>query len=891
MTCTMSDQSVSTTSPRAPDAAGPSSSPAPRGPGRLRTRWYQFLDWPRALRITTYVAIGVVLLLVVSVVAGVALVRRPFPQTSGTLELAGLQGEVEVIRDANGIPQLYGDSVDDLMRAQGFVHAQERFFEMDVRRHATGGRLAELFGSSALEGDQFVRTMGWRRVAQQELALIKPETRAALDAYADGVNAYLAGRSPSRVAVEYTVLNAGGLDYRPEPWTAVDSLAWLKAMAWDLRGNMSDEIERVLALAEHSAREVADLHPPYPYGGHDPIVRQGAVVDGVFEQDATAAGTRKPQRPAYTAGQRDALARLQRGLDRMPPLLGRGDGIGSNSWVVDGRHSATGAPLLANDPHLGVGLPGIWMQMGLHCRTVSEACPLDVAGFTFSGLPGVVIGHNADIAWGFTNLGADVTDLYLERVRGDEWRYDGRWRPLRTRTETFGVAGEDDVSLRVRSTRHGPLLSDVSDQLADVGEQARVEGAPPADDGYAVALEWTALHPAPTADAILELNVATDWDSFRAAAEAFAVPTQNLVYADREGHIGYQAPGLIPIRKSGNDGLVPVAGWRPENDWTGEYVPFDGLPNVRDPEEGFIVTANQAVIGPDYPYHLTDDWDAGYRSQRINDLLAEEGELSVGEMLDVQLDDRHPLAATLTPYLLDLDLPRGYLSGGQRLLRDWDLRQDADSGAAAYFNVVWADLLRLTFHDDLPEDLWPDGGDRWVAVVGRLLREPSATWWDDSTTEAVETRDDVLARAMRDARDELTRRQARDPDQWSWGALHRLELRSRTLGESGIGPVEWLVNRGPWEVGGGSATVDATSWDAASGYEVTKAPSMRMVVSLGDFDESRWINLTGVSGHPFDAHYTDQTELWAAGETLPWAFSRDAVAEAGEETLRLSPGE
>jgi len=205
--------------------------------------------------------------------------------------------------------------------------------------------------------------------------------------------------------------------------------------------------------------------------------------------------------------------------------------------------------------------------------------------------------------------------------------------------------------------------------------------------------------------------------------------------------------------------------------------------------------------------------------------------------------------------------------------------------------VVWADLLRLTFHDDLPEDLWPDGGDRWVAVVGRLLREPSATWWDDSTTEAVETRDDVLARAMRDARDELTRRQARDPDQWSWGALHRLELRSRTLGESGIGPVEWLVNRGPWEVGGGSATVDATSWDAAVGYEVTKAPSMRMVVSLGDFDESRWINLTGVSGHPFDAHYTDQTELWAAGETLPWAFSRDAVAEAGEDTLTLSPGE
>ena len=223
MTCTMSDQPASTPSPPAPGAA-PS-------PGRVRTWWYQFLDWPRALRITVYVAIGVVLLLVASLVTGVALARRPLPETSGTLEVVGLQGEVEVIRDADGIPQLYGDSVDDLMRAQGFVHAQERFFEMDVRRHATAGRLAEMFGTTALESDQLVRTMGWRRVAEQELALIKPETREALDAYADGVNAYLADRSPSRIAVEYTVLNAGGLDYRPEPWTAVDSLAWLKALA------------------------------------------------------------------------------------------------------------------------------------------------------------------------------------------------------------------------------------------------------------------------------------------------------------------------------------------------------------------------------------------------------------------------------------------------------------------------------------------------------------------------------------------------------------------------------------------------------------------------------------------------------------------------------------
>ncbi|MFC4782965.1 penicillin acylase family protein [Nocardioides sp. MAHUQ-72] len=850
--------------------------------------WRAFLGWPRPARIAAYVAAGLVLVLVAGLVTGAVLVRRPFPQTTGTLEVPGLTGKVEVVRDDHGIPQLYGDSVEDLMRAQGYVHAQERFFEMDVRRHATAGRLAEMFGKDALESDEMVRTMGWRRVAERELALIKPETRTALEAYADGVNAYLDEHSSSQIAVEYTVLDAGGLDYEPEPWTAVDSLSWLKAMAWDLRGNMTEEIDRVLALAGNSAERVAELYPPYPFAEHAPIVGQGAVVDGVFDQDATPGATRNPQRPAYTAGARAALERLRHGIARMPTLLGRGDGVGSNSWVVDGDHSATGAPLLANDPHLGTSLPGVWMQMGLHCTTVSEDCPLDVAGFTFSGVPGVIIGHNADIAWGFTNLGPDVSDLFLERVEGDRWRYDGRLRPLRTRTETIKVDGGDDVRITVRSTKHGPLLSEVSDELEDVGADAQVPGRPD-DEEYAVALSWTALKPAPTADAILELDLATDWDSFRAAASAFAVPAQNLVYADTDGHIGYQAPGRIPIRKSGNDGQLPVAGWLPENDWTGDYVPFSGLPNVLDPDEGFIVTANQAVIGQDYPYRLTDDWDQGYRSQRIRDRLSEEGELSVDEMLALQLDDRNPMGPVLTPFLLDVRLPHGYYSAGQRLLRSWDFSQPADSAAAAYFNVVWSNLLRLTFDDDLPEDQWPDGGDRWFAVVSRLLEKPSDPWWDDSATSGVETRDDVLAAAMTAARDELTRRQDVHPDEWSWGRLHRLDLHQAALGESGIGPVEWLVNRGPWDLAGGSAAVDATGWDAADGYAVETAPSMRMVVSLGDLDRSRWINLTGVSGHPFDSHYTDQTDLWAAGDTLPWPFTRSAVEEAGEDTLTLEP--
>ena len=886
------------------DTTSDASSPTQdrRGP---RAWWSAYRGLPRLVRLgVTATALVVVLALLLGATAAV-LVRRPLPQTSGEVDVPGLDAPVTVVRDDHGIPQLYGDSVHDLMLAEGYVHAQERFFEMDVRRHATAGRLAELFGEEAVASDEAVRTMGWRRVAEQELALVSPETRRALEAYADGVNAFIGTRDATQLGVQYTLLRVTGVDYVPEPWEPADSLAWLKAMAWDLRGNMDEEVERALTLDTLGPRALEDLFPGYPYDQHDPIVSTGAVVDGVFEQDAESGGTRLPTRSPWGPGGTRALAAAHRAVDAVPSLLGRGDGIGSNSWVVSGDLTASGEPLLANDPHLGVSLPGVWMQVGLHCRDVGEACPLDVAGFSFSGFPGVVIGHNADIAWGLTNLGPDVTDLFVERVDGDRWFRAGKWRPLRTRTETIVVRGGPDVRLPIRETAHGPLLSDVDAELGDVAGRSgpRLQDDAPggargadeagSDQEYAVALRWTALTPGRTADAILAIDRASDWREFRNAARMLEVPAQNLVYADREGHVGYQAPGRVPIRKSGNDGRMPVAGWLPENDWTGDVVPFDGLPDLLDPDDGMVVTANQAVAREDYPYFLTDDWDMGYRSQRIRDLLertAEDHPLTAEDMSRIQLDTRNPLAPVLVPRLLDVDLPGGYYSDGQRLLADWDLDDAADSGAAAYFNAVWDNLLEITFHDDLPPTAWPRGGDRWFAVVARLLDDPTSRWWDDRDTDTVrEDLDDVLELAMRRARDELTREMARDADDWEWGRLHRLDLEGTALGQSGNPVAEGLVNRGPWRVGGGSSIVDATGWDAVEGYSVVTAPSMRMVVDLADLDASRWINLTGVSGHPASPHYTDQTDLWARGETLPWAFGRAAVEAAGEDTLVLRP--
>src|SRR3954447_3253098 len=883
-----------------PDTAASPSSPGSSsvvtedsGAGRVGRAGRGFARWPRWGRWVTYVGVAIVLVVVAALVAGVVLVRRSFPQTDGEIAVPGLDGRVTVLRDAHGIPQVYADTSHDLFYAQGFVQAQDRFFEMDFRRHTTAGRLSEMFGETTLETDKFIRTMGWRRVAEQELALLSPATLSHLDAYSAGVNAYLHSHTPSQISLEYTVLGLTGLDYKIENWTPADSVSWLKAMAWDLRGNMDDEIARALMTPTRTPAEIEELSPPYPYGRHRPIVDQGAVVDQVFEQNATSPGTRKPSRPPLAPAAQRALRRLDLGLRSVPELPGAGDGIGSNAWVVDGDHSTTGKPILANDPHLGVSMPGIWYQMGLHCNRLGQDCPFDVTDFAFSGLPGVVIGHNQQIAWGFTNLGPDVVDLYLEKTQDKTYLYDRKQRPLNLRDEVIKVFGRDQpFRFTVRATRHGPLLSDVSKQLSTVGANAPAgSDAPDRGNGYAVAISWTALTPRNTADAIFEFDRSTNWQEFRDAAKDFAVPSQNLVYADRAGNIGYQAPGRIPIRKSGNTGDYPALGWLPADDWTGKDIPFAALPSVLNPTDGFVTTANQAVIGRTYPYYLGDSWAYGYRSQRIVDLLQRKARLSVADMSRIQRDTRNGFAPTFVPYLLNVFMPSEYLAGGQRLLQGWDYHQRKGSAAAAYYNAVWKNTLALTFHDELRESVWPDGGGRWFEVMRRLLAQPNSRWWDDVTTDGViETRDDILLRAMSDARDELVRRQARRAVDWTWGHQHRLNLENQTLGQSDVGLVRWLFNRDGYQVGGGSEIVDATEWDAASDdYDVTSAPSMRMVVSLADLDRSRWVNLTGVSGHAFDSHYVDQTQLWVDGRTLAWPSSGKAVGAPSQHPLTLIP--
>jgi len=883
------------------------------------------MRWMR--RIAAGLAVVIAVVVVTVTVAGVVGVRRSFPDTTGTTVLTGLTATVTVERDAEGVPTIIASDARDLFFAQGFVHAQDRFWEMDFRRHVTAGRVSELFGTSSLGTDRFIRTLGWRRVAEQELALLDEPTRLMLEAYSDGVNAWLQGRRGPALSLEHALLPlTGARGYRPEAWTPTDSVAWLKAMAWDLRSNMETEVDRgrLLAIDLGSGRSWEDLYPDFDATTYPTVLPWGgSVVDGRFmpasgeearptgvpatarpTSDRPAAGARGPDQtstptstpastPASTPGvaaDREAvdaaLAATQLALAAAPQLLGDGSGpgIGSNSWAIAPGRSATGGALLANDPHLGPSQPSLWFQVRLRCAPVSEGCPYDVAGFSFSGMPGIIIGHNADVAWAFTNLGPDVADLVIERiVDGRVVTVDGPV-DIVTRTETIRVAGGDPVELTVRTTPHGPLLSDVSSDTAELadGPLAAADGAE-----YAVALQWTALTPGRTANAVTSMMTAGDFDTFRRAAADFEVPSQNLLYTDRAGNIAYQAPGRIPVRE-GHDGTVPVPGWTGIATWQ-RNLSFDELPYTLNPDVGMLVTANQLVLPPGSIPFLHVDVSAGQRGGRIVELLGERTDLSLDDLAVIQLDNHNTNAATLVPYLVALPSEDAGVRALQQLLVAWDLQDDVDSAASAAFNATWRALLARTFHDELPEWAWPSGGGRWWEIVRGLLDEPGSAWWHDDALPVRQTRDDVLALALSDAHAELSERLGSDPTAWRWGELHTLTLRHASFGSSGIGPLERVFNRGPLEVAGGTDIINSNSWSAVDGYEVDWVPSMRMLMDLTDLDAGRWIHLTGQSGRPFHRHYSDQAERWRVGDYAPMAFTPEATARSAVRILTLQP--
>ena len=781
-------------------------------------------------------------------------IRQAWPQTQGALRLAGLHQPVTVIRDPRGIPHIYAQDSHDLFMAQGYVHAQDRFWQMEFWRRIGQGRLAEILGPSALPQDKFLRTLGIAEAARASLDEYDAESRQILVDYAEGVNAYLRLQG-GRLPLEFQVLALNGVVVKPEPWKPEDTVTWGTMMSWDLGGNYDRELELAQVLSRFGEDTFQALVVSYP-GSHPVVVPKGIAWERIAPP----------------------IAELPRGL-----VLGQGSGVGSNNWVISGKKSATGKPLLANDPHLGIQMPSIWYEVGLHCRPASEGCPYDVVGFSFPTAPGVVIGHNARIAWGVTNAGPDVQDLYVEKLNPanpNQVEVNGHWEDMQVSHQQIRVAGQKEpVSLVVRRTRHGPIINDVA-----TGPESRwAYGWQP------VALKWTALGANRVLMSVLRVDRARNWQEFREALRYWDCPAQNFVYADIEGNIGYQMPGQIPIRAKGN-GMLPVPGWTDEYAWT-RMIPFEELPTAYNPPEGYIATSNNKIVPDSYPYLISLEWDSGYRAQRVVELLQAQETLSVTGMAAMQYDNASLFARVVIPILQDIPLDRPEVARARDRLLRWDLQQDMECPEALLFAAFSLRLPAVLLGDELGT-LAPKMDGSSMALFASIVLDPAARWWDDATTAPQESRADTLARALNEGYDLAAKLQGKDMSRWRWGKAHRAVFDNQTLGHSGISLIEGLFNRGPVQTAGGPGIVNATQWDGADPqhpFAVTWVPSMRMVVDLSNLDNSITTSTTGQSGHPYHRHYDDQIGNWRLGRYAPMYWDEGRLRREGEGVLTLSP--
>ncbi|MCS7285849.1 MAG: penicillin acylase family protein [Anaerolineae bacterium] len=821
----------------------------------------------RALKAVTIV-IAVLIILVLSLSGFLYYtIRKPWPRTTGTIIVEGLRAPVTIVRDKWGVPHIYASNTHDLFFAQGYVHAQDRFWQMEYWRRIGSGRLSEIFGEATLKIDRFIRTLGWHRVAARELEQLEPEVKAILEAYAKGVNAYLK-ENKGKLGLEFTILGLIGAKFEPEPWTPYNILTWAKVMAWNLGGNWENEIFRAMVLSRVGSTRLKDIDPPYP--PDKPVI---------VPHPETGSSSHAPE---------TLIPLSQATFESIPwealEILRMGPGLGSNNWVVSGSRTTTGRPLLANDPHLGIQMPSIWYEIGLHCEPVSEDCPFRVVGASFAGVPGVIIGHNEYIAWGVTNVNPDVQDLYVERINPenpDQYEVDGKWENMQIIWEEIKVRGrEEPVRVRVRLTRHGPIINDV----AGGTEEAWAYGWQP------LAFRWTALEPCTIVKSVLLLNKARNWEEFREALRYWDVPSQNFVYADVNGNIGYQMPGKIPIRKKG-DGSIPVPGWNNEYEWVG-YVPFDELPRTFNPPEGYVVTANNAVVRPDFPHFITLDWNRGYRAQRIVNLITAKDKLSIEDFKAIQMDSYVLHAEEVIPHLATLSLEDPRLKEALEILRRWDRYATTESVGATIFEAVRLSLLRNIFADELGEKAFLkflDFESLTMQVLASILAKPHSPWYDNVYTPQTETRDEILLKAFKEAVDELEERLGKDMKKWQWGKVHVAIFQNETLGRSGIKPIENIFNRGPVPVSGSSETVNNNLYHPENPFEVMALPSYRQIIDVGAWDNSLSIHTTGQSGHPYHPHYGDFIMKWARGEYHPMLWSKEQVKHHAEAILTLKP--
>jgi penicillin G amidase len=821
------------------------------------------------LRTVLRVFLGVIVILLIGA-GGVVwwFVFRPLPQVDGSVSLRGLHGEVSVERDKWGVPHVRAASLEDLVEAQGYVVAQDRLWQMDILRRAALGNLAEVLGPNAVGIDKHFRVLQFRRAADRDAAALSGESRMVFEAYARGVNQFIAQHQDS-LPIEFLLLR-----YKPQPWTPADTLAISAYMYQTLTDTWEDELDRAKVTAKVGPERAKELFSPDAAMDHFVVGDPNDKEDG--EKRAHANDDEDDDDDDDEMESDEVLKALERA-----PSLERTDesvapdlvsmlwprarnflsetnrelraGLGSNNWVVSGAHTATGKPLLANDTHLDLSVPSIWYEMHL------TAPDWNVKGFTLPGAPLVVIGHNEKIAWGFTNDGADVQDLYAETFNpdgSDQYRVNGKWKQAEVSDEVIHVKGGPDEHLKVVLTRHGPVV--------------RRDG----NTGYA--LRWTATEPGGLANTYYWLGRARNWEEFRNTLKAVWGPAQNAVYADVQGNIGYVMAARVPIRKKGH-GEVPVPGDTDEYEWTG-YIPFEQLPQALNPASGLIVTANARVVGPDYKPYLTDRWEEPYRTARIFDLLNERRDLRPEDMLSVENDTfsfPHEFLAEQLSAAARSVAPKD--ARAQKLvesLKDWNGIATPDSVEVSFLTAVRRSLLAMILEPYLGEDAalyqW-----RSMAFLQKVLTERSAKWLPSGYKSYEELLSAAADKAVAKLADQT---KSQRPEDWGWSKFNALQS-LHPIGQEGV--LKFIFSL-------------PDRAQPGTGYSIRAAhprmgPSERFVANPADWDKTIQLISTGESGQVGSSHYSDQFSYWFEGKAIWSPFTDAAEKAATKHTLVLKP--
>lgn len=815
-----------------------------------------------------------VIALATTAVAGLrAFLRRFLPQTEGNTRLAGLHGPVEIMRDRWGVPHIYAEDEDDLFFTQGYVHAQDRLWQMELQRRMGAGRLSEVLGEATLAVDRFTRTLGLNRAAEEEMASLPDETRRALDAYAAGVNAYIR-QHRGQWSLEFTLLR-----FQPQPWRPVDSLYWAKFLTLILSGNWASETLRARLAVKLGADLAADLEPAYP--ADNPTVVSGPGLPPSAEPPPNGWGS-----PAVREALRLVEGLLGSGPQHPMPAAPLPSGIirlnpgASNQWVVNGQRTASGQPLLANDTHMAVAMPAIWYQVHL------EGGRYHVAGVSLPGAPGVVVGHNQRCAWGLTTAWQDAQDLFIERINPanpSQYEFKGQWRPIQTVQEVIGVKGRPNPEVvEVRLTHHGPIVSEL------MGESTPM------------ALRWVALDATDMLGAVLGYDRAATWPEFRASLASWAAPAHNFVYADVDGHIAYFQAGSMPVRAKGY-GIAPAPGWSGEYEWQ-RFLSLDELPQALDPESGWLGAANNLVVDQSYPHFLSADLENPSRAARLVQLLTAHTTVSAADFAAMQRDTVSAQAQRFVRHLLPIQPTNTREARALEILRGWDCHITANSVAATLYETVRLYALHETFDRHLGEladayvgvDPSPLGDtgpyhDRSFVRLLEILddKKGSSVWLRDPETGIPQPAGEILHRALRIALRELKAHLGPDMDTWTWGRLNRIHF-AHPVGS--VKPLHLLFNRGPYPMSGDRDTLLRASGKPAFPFPpVAVVDALRFIADLSDWDRCQIIVPGGQSGHVASPNYADQIPLWRDGLMLTLPFSRPAVERNGRERLVLSP--